>query len=97
MFFTDRDRFWRWQNACIDHQEWRADQARNVFGVAPHLTIPLAMVITLLLVLHWPTNGDFTRMHRMFSPTAMVDIAREMNSGPFCSGPSYPDDKCPGR
>ena len=97
LFFTDRDRFWRWQNACIDHQEWRADQARNVFGVAPQLTIPLAMVITFLLVLHWPTNGDFTRMHRMFSPMAMVDIAREMNSGPFCSGPSYPDGKCPGR
>jgi hypothetical protein len=25
----------------------------------------------------------------------MVDIARITNSGPFCSGPSYPDGKCP--
>ena len=97
LFFTDRERFWRWQNACIDRQEWRADETRNIFGVAPHLTIPLAMVITFLLVLHWPTNGDFSRMHRMFSPMAMVDIAREMNSGPFCSGPSYPNGKCPDR
>jgi heat shock protein HtpX len=24
----------------------------------------------------------------------MVDVARQTNSGPFCSGPSYPDGKC---
>lgn len=98
LFFTDREKFWRWQNACIDAQEWRADQPRNIFGVAPHLTIPLAMVVTFLLVLHWPTNGDFTRMSRMFSPTAMVDIALDVSrDGGRFSETSCPEGKCPGR
>lgn len=98
LFFTDRDKFWRWQNACIDAQEWRADQQRNLLGVAPHLAIPLAMVVTFLLVLHWPTNGDFSRMRRMFSPMAMVDMAREVNNdGGRFSHTSCPQDKCPSR
>ena len=96
LLFTDRDRFWKWQNACIDSFEWRESDRRNTFGIAPQMTIPLAMTMTFLLVFHWPTDGDFSRMRSLFNPTAIVDVAREVNSGPFCSGPSYPDGKCPG-
>jgi len=95
LYFSDRERFWTWQNACIDWFEWREGDRRNAFGIAPHMTIPLAMTMTFLLVFHWPSDGDFTRMRSLFDPTALVEVAREMNSGPFCSGPSFPDGKCP--
>ncbi|HYI63891.1 MAG TPA: M48 family metalloprotease [Allosphingosinicella sp.] len=96
LFFSDRERFWKWQNASIDWCEWREGERRNAFGIGPNMAIPLAATLTFLLVFHWPNDGDFTRMRSLFNPVALVDVAREMNSGPFCSGPSYPDGKCPG-
>jgi len=95
LLFSDRERFWTWQNACIDWYEWRESDRRDAFGIGPNMAIPLTMTITFLLVFHWPSDGDFSRMRSLFSPTALVDMAREVNSGPFCSGPSYPDGKCP--
>src|SRR5262249_53477905 len=96
LFFTDRDRFWRWQNASIDAAEWREDDKRNFFGIAPNLVIPTAAATVAVLVLYWPADGDLTKFAQRIGPGAIVDMAREANSGPFCSGPSYPDGKCPG-
>jgi hypothetical protein len=96
LFFTDRERFWQWQNACIDWCEWREGDRRNAFGIAPKMILPLVATSALVAALYWPNNGDFSRMWDRFSPTAFVDLMRQSQRGPFCSGPSYPGDKCPG-
>lgn len=96
MFFTDREGFWKWQNACIDWCEWRESDRRNAFGIAPKMILPLVIASAAVLTLNWPSNGDFSRMWSTFSPTTFVDFMRQANKGPFCSGPSYPDGKCPG-
>jgi hypothetical protein len=96
LLFTDGERFWKWQNACIDWYEWREEDRRNVFGLKPKMIMPIAASVTFLLIFHWPADGDFTKMRSLFSPMALVDMARKMDGGTFCSGPSYPDNKCPG-
>jgi len=94
IFFTDRERFWKWQNACIDWAEWRESDNRNAFGIAPKMIPPLALTTVFVLLLYWPSNGDYVLMWNRFSPTGFVDLARQSHRGPFCSGPSYPDGKC---
>jgi heat shock protein HtpX len=96
LFFTDPDRFWKWQNASIDAFEWRDGDERNAFGVTPQMALPLSAAIAFLVVFHWPADGDFSKMAGVFDPKVMVDVAREVNQvSTFCSGPSYPDGKCP--
>jgi Zn-dependent protease with chaperone function len=94
LFFTDREKFWKWQNACIVWTEWRESDDRNAFGIQPKMLLPLALTTVAVVVLHWPSNGDYVRMWNRFSPSAFVDLARVSHRGPFCSGPSYPDNKC---
>ncbi len=71
-------------------------ERRNVLGLVPKLMIPLALTVVAALFIWWPKDGNLSRLVTTFSPTEMVDIARMVNSGPFCVGPSYPDGKCPG-
>ena len=42
----------------------------------------------------WLMYGDYRRFAYKFSPTAYADLGLE-TQGTFCSGPSYPDGKCP--
>lgn len=93
MMLTDWDKFRR---LCVESQryaEWREDDDRNVFGLAPRMQIPVAALSMFLLVFHWPTNGDFSKMKRAFSPLALMEVfepARdELIRGPtICSGDS---------
>jgi Zn-dependent protease with chaperone function len=96
-FFTDRDAFREWQSASIAWFEWRVSDRRNALGLKPMMVIPVAAVTAFLIVFHWPADGDMSKLAAKFGPGGMVDIAREVNSGPFCSGPSYPDGKCLGQ
>jgi Zn-dependent protease with chaperone function len=96
LYFTDRETFWHWQNACIAWTECQLRERRNVLGLVPKLMIPLAVTVVAALFIWWPKDGNLSRLVTTFSPTGMVDIARQVNSGPFCIGPSYPDGKCPG-
>jgi hypothetical protein len=91
-FFNDREKFWKWQNACIDWGEWRESDNRNAFGIQPKMVLPFALIT--MFVLYWLSNGDYGRMWNRFSPIALVDMARQSYRGPFCSGPSSPDRKC---
>lgn len=96
LFFTDRETFWQWQHACIAWTEAQLGERRNVLGLVPKLMIPLALTVVAALFIWWPKDGNLSRLAATFNPTEMVDIARMVNSGPFCVGPSYPDGKCPG-
>ena len=96
LYFTDRETFWQWQDASIAWTECQLRERRNVLGLAPKLMIPLAVSIVAALFLWWPKDGNLSRLMATFNPAGMVDIARMTNSGSFCSGPSYPDGKCPG-
>lgn len=82
-------------NAKItDYYEWRESDQRNFLGLKPELRIPVAAAFTFLAVLYWPSDGNFRTFAYKFSPTAYADIGVQ-TSGTFCSGPSYPDGKCP--
>uniref|UniRef100_UPI00109DA34E M48 family metallopeptidase n=1 Tax=Sphingomonas flavalba TaxID=2559804 RepID=UPI00109DA34E len=94
LYFTNRAAYREWQDACIAWYEWRAGDGRNAAGLTPKLIIPLAAVSAFLIVFHWPADGDLRKLHRIFSPTMLVDLARDTRRGPFCSGPSYPDGSC---
>jgi len=94
LYFTDRQAYREWQNACIAWYEWRIEDRRNLLGLTPKMIIPVAATCMFLLVFHWPADGDLSKLRNIFSPTVLVDIAHEVNSGPFCNGPSYPDGKC---
>ena len=95
LYFTNREAFWQWQNACIAWYEWRLSDGRNAIGLTPKLMALLGATFAVALFIYWPANGNLSRLVSTFNPTEMVSIARMVNSGPFCSGPSYPDGKCP--
>ena len=96
LFFTDRQAFWDWQHASVAWQEWRVGDRRNLVGLRPRMAIPVIAATGLLLVLHWPADGDLSKLAAKFGPGGMVNLMREVNSGPFCAGPSFKDGKCPG-
>ncbi len=96
LLFTDPKRFWKWQNASIDAFEWRESDERNWFGIAPKMVLPTVGAAVATIALWWPADGDLTKLAHRMGPGALVDMAREVNGGPFCTGPSYPDGKCPG-
>jgi len=95
LYLTDREAFWQWQNACIAWQEWRASDGRNAIGLTPKLMVLTGATFAVVLFIYWPANGQLSRLASIFNPAEMVGVARMTNSGPFCSGPSYPDGKCP--
>jgi Zn-dependent protease with chaperone function len=96
LYFTDRETFREWHHACIAWEEWQLNERRNMIGLAPKLIIPLAASCVVALYIYWPKDGNLSKLIGTFNPAGMVDIARLTHSGPFCSGPSYPDGKCPG-
>lgn len=93
--FTDPDAHRQWQEACIAWCEWRISDRRNAIGLAPAMIIPVAAIAMFLLVLWWPADGDLSKLTARFGPAALVEMAREVNSGPECIGPSYQDGICP--
>jgi Zn-dependent protease with chaperone function len=94
LYFTDRELYMQWHNACVAWAEWQLNE-RRVLGVMPKLMIPLGLAFAAVLYLYWPKDGNLSKLATLMNPAGMVDIARMTNSGPFCSGPSYPDGKCP--
>lgn len=77
------------------YYEWRPDDRRNWLGLKPDMSIPVAAVALFLVVLHFPHDGNWRRFVQTFSPGALVTMFAPMSAGPFCSGPSYPDGRCP--
>ncbi|QOZ70842.1 M48 family metalloprotease [Bradyrhizobium arachidis] len=94
LYFTDHELYMQWHNACVAWTEWQLNERRNVLGVMPKLMIPLGLAFAAVLYLYWPKDGNLSKLASLMNPAGMVDIARMTNSGPFCSGPSYPDGKC---
>ncbi len=93
--FTDPDTYHQWQEACIAWCEWRVSDRRNAIGLMPAMIVPVAAVAMFLLVFWLPADGDLAKLANRFGPGALVEMAREVNSGPTCEGPSYHDGICP--
>ncbi|TVV69901.1 M48 family metallopeptidase [Sphingomonas solaris] len=93
--FTDPDAHRQWQEACIAWCEWRATDGRNAIGLAPAMIIPVASIAMFLLVFWWPADRDLSKLAARLAPGALVEIARDVNSGPECIGRSYRDGICP--
>jgi len=96
LYFSDREAFRQWHDAAIAWTEWELRERRNILGLTSKLMIPLALTWAALLFIYWPKDANLSKLATVFNPTQVVDLVRQMNSGPFCSGPSYPDGKCPG-
>src|SRR5882757_5780059 len=96
LYFTDREAFRQWHDAAIAWTESELRERRNILGLTSKLMIPLALTWAALLFIWWPKDGNLSKLVTVFNPAQVVDLARQVNSGPFCVGPSYPDGKCPG-
>ncbi len=96
LYFSDREAFRQWHDAAVARTEWELRERRNILGLTSKLMIPLALTWATLLFIYWPKDGNLSKLVTVFNPAQVVDLARTMNSGPFCSGPSYPDGKCRG-
>jgi heat shock protein HtpX len=96
LYFTDREAFRQWHDAAVVWTEWQLRERRNILGLTSKLMIPLALTWAALLFIYWPKDGNLSKLVTVFNPAEVVDLARTVNSGPFCFGPSYPDGKCPG-
>jgi heat shock protein HtpX len=72
MMLTDWGKVARLQAESQSYLEWREEDNRNMFGLAPRMQIPVAMMFVFLLVFHWPTNGDFSKMTRAFNPLGLM-------------------------
>ena len=96
LLFTDFKAYKAYVAAWHDYSEWRESDDRDLFGLRPEMRIPVMACLAFLLVLHWPSDGDYRTMAYKFSPQAWADVGIKMQANPtFCSGPSYPDGKCP--
>lgn len=94
--FTDPQAFRQWQQATIAWWEWRTSDRRNVFGITPKMAIPVAATCVFSLVFWWPRDNDLSKFGSILSPSAIVELGQKVTSGPFCTGPSYPNGRCPG-
>jgi ABC-type sugar transport system ATPase subunit len=56
---------------------WRESDKRNAFGITSKMILLPEIASSFVLAFHWPNNGDFSRMSGQFSPTALVDMARQ--------------------
>ncbi|TMJ17686.1 MAG: hypothetical protein E6G94_01710, partial [Alphaproteobacteria bacterium] len=94
--FTDPEAYRQWQDATVAWWEWRSSDRRNLFGIKPKMVIPVAAVCVFSVIFWWPSDNDSGRIADTFGPAAFARVMAAMNSGPFCTGPSYPDGLCPG-
>lgn len=98
LMFTDFAAYKAHVAHCTDYYEWREEDGRNFLGLKSELRLPVAAAAAFLLVFHWPTDGNYRKFAYLFSPTSFAEIGKLMQPGEtFCSGPSYPDGKCPDR
>ena len=84
LMFSDWAAYRRYNAAIIDWYEWREDDKRDLFGMKQAMRLPVAVVAAFLLVLHWPSDGDYRRFAYKFSPQAWSDIG-SMTMGTFDS------------
>lgn len=93
LMLTDWKQYKAYVAACNEWYEWRESDNRDVLGLKPGMRIPLAAACAFMLVLYWPSDGNWQGFARKLSPTYFSEIMGMMD-GTFCSGPSYPDGTC---
>lgn len=93
LMFTDFKAYKAYVAQCTDYYEWRENDQRDIFGLRPEMRIPVMACFAFLLVLHWPSDGNYRDFAYKFSPSLWADITQDLH-GTHCSGPSYPDGKC---
>jgi hypothetical protein len=59
---------------CQDWYEWREDDNRNLLGLKPEMRLPVAGMIAVTLMLHWPSSGSLTDAAYRFSPGYWSEI-----------------------
>lgn len=93
--FTDPDAYRQWKEATLAWWEWRSSDRRNLFGITPAMVLPVAAVCAFSVVFWWPQDDAAGSLADTFGPGALIRTMEVVNSGPSCTGPSYPDGLCP--
>jgi heat shock protein HtpX len=69
MLLEDRAAFARWNAYC-----WEMENEQGFMGIDPKLMAPVAGIMMFLFIFHWPSDGDFTKMFRMFNPMFLMNL-----------------------
>jgi heat shock protein HtpX len=64
-----------WYKHNIDYWEWKEGDKRNVLGIKPKMYLPLAAVVTFLLIFHIPSDGNYKGALAVFNPASLVELA----------------------
>jgi heat shock protein HtpX len=77
-----------WHNHCVDYWEWKESDKRNALGLTPKMFLPLAAVVTFMLIYLWPSDGNYRGAVQLFNPAALVDMASSTRGTFNSSDPS---------
>jgi heat shock protein HtpX len=64
-----------WHNQCVDYWEWKEDDKRDALGLKPKMYLPLAAVVTFMIIFLWPSDGNYRGAIQLFNPAALVQMA----------------------
>lgn len=92
LFFTDRKRFWQWQNARIDEFEWREESQRNILGLTFAATIVFAFAVVASIIFHLYTARDLTQFAKRYNPNSILELT-DVPDGLYRIGSSPPQGK----
>lgn len=95
---TDPAKIGDWLDATYAWWEWRPSDKR-IGTLKPEMVIPVLACVTFLGVFHWPADNSLRTFAAQASPMRLVEYGQKFglngSQATFCSGPSYPDGKCP--
>ncbi len=64
-----------WHEHCVDYWQWKENDKRDAFGLKPRMYVPLAAVVTFLIVFHWPSDGNYRGAIQLMNPAQLVQMA----------------------
>ena len=59
---------------CAAYYEWRESDQRNFLGLKPEMRLPVAAMAAFMLVLYFPSDGDYGKFAYRFSPAYFGDM-----------------------
>ena len=97
LMLTDWKTYKEYIAACNNYYEWRESDQRNFLGLKPEMRIPVAAMVAFVLVLYFPSDGNWQKFANRLSPGFFSEVLGP-SSGTFsttsCSSGSMADGQC---
>lgn len=84
LMLTDWKTYKEYIAACNNYYEWRESDRRNFLGLKPEMRIPVAAATAFIMVLYWPSDGNWQKFATRLSPGFFSDVLAP-SSGTFAS------------